>query len=147
MSIKLRLVGCDRYNVKGELYEKGKVYMVNDTKAKILLNKEDTFGRPYFAQYFPEAGKSKNQRIAEAAAKAATKAAAIAAKEEEVVDRIIDAVDPNEVPDAPFDPDASVDVTEEEVVDTDDDPDLDEDNEPNPEEIDEDRDDGSAVEV
>jgi hypothetical protein len=138
---KLRLVGCERYNFRGELYQKGKVYHVGDNKAQIMLRAEDSFNRPYFAAYVaPE--KSREDRIASAAAKAA----AAAAREELQADEAIERPDGSEpsdsVPDETVDPEASIEV------DTDDDPDLDEDDEENSEEVDvEDRDDGTAVVV
>jgi hypothetical protein len=136
---KLRLVGCKRYNFKGELYEEGKVYMVGDAKATLMLRKEDEFGRPYFAPYVAPA-KTANQRIAEAAAAAALKAAEEASRfEEEIVVRE-DGSETVELVEAK-DPDAAIEV------DTDDDPDLDEDDEVNGEEFVEDRDDGTAVQV
>ena len=50
--VKLRLTGCDRYNFKGELYVKGKVYNVGDTKATIMQRKEEanTAGPPSLEQ-------------------------------------------------------------------------------------------------
>ena len=136
---KLRLVGCERYNFKGELYEKGKVYMVGDAKATLMLRKEDEFGRPYFAPYVAPA-KTATQRIAEAAAAAAIKAATEAARfEEEIVVRE-DGSETVELVEA-TDPDAAIEV------DTDDDPDLDEEDEVSSEEVSEDRDDGTAVQV
>jgi len=139
MGKKLRLVGCERYNFRGELYQKGKVYMVGDTKAQLMLRAEDDFGRPYFAEYVAPV-KSKVDRVAEAAAKAAAEAAR--AEIEEVVERP-DGSEPDVVETVEADPDASVEV------DTDDDPELDEEV-VNAEEVDvdeEDRDDGTAVVV
>lgn len=143
-SVKVRLTGCDRYNFKGNLYEKGKVYMISEVKAKIMLRKQDEFDRPYFTVYVaPE--KSKEQRIAEEAAKALAAATAKIEAEEE---NLVEIEDVEEVED-----DVPV---ESEEVDTDDDPDLDEDTPANPEELlveedsedeDKDRDDGTAVEV
>ena len=40
-AVKIELVGCERYNFKGELYLRGKVYRVGDAKATILLRDED----------------------------------------------------------------------------------------------------------
>ena len=140
--MKIKLVGCERYNFGGELYEKGKVYNVGESKGTILLRKEDEYGRPYFATWV-KAAKSEKQAIAERAAKIAIAAAAAAAVEEDeaiiVVDDEVDVVEE-------VDPDATVEV------DTDDDPELDEEDPENPEEFDpdaedEDRDDGTAVEV
>ena len=142
--VKVRLVGCERYNFKGELYEKGKVYMVGEAKATIMLRKEDEFKRPYFATYV-KPSKSKAQRVAEAAAAAATEAAARVAAEEEEIVEYPDGSEPADDVVVEDDPDAAVEVE----VDKDDDPDLDEEDESNPEEVevDEDRDDGTAVEV
>ena len=136
---KLKLVGCDRFNFKGELYEKGKVYMVGESKAAIMLRKEDDYGRPYFAAYVKPA-KSEKQRIAEEAARLAIAAAAAEVEEEENVVVYEDGSE-DEVEMAEGNP--------EEVVDKDDDPELDEEDPENPEavEVDEDRDDGTAVEV
>ncbi len=143
-AVKMRLTGCDRYNFKGELYEKGKVYLVGEAKATLMLRKEDENGRKYFTPYV-KPSKSKSERAAEAAAKAATAAIeAVEREEEELVVRE-DGSEPDDDLEVEFDPDAP-DVPE--VVDTDDDPDLDEDGPDNPEEVvDEDRDDGTAVEV
>ena len=142
--VKVRLVGCDRYNFKGELYEKGKVYMVGEAKATIMLRKEDAFNRPYFAVYV-KPSKSKAERVAEAAAAAATAAAAQVTAEEEAVVEYPDGSEPADDAEEEVDPDAAVEVEE----DTDDDPALDEEDEVNSEEVDvdEDRDDGTAVEV
>lgn len=141
--VKLRLTGCDRFNFKGELYEKGKVYMVGENKAEIMLRKKDGFDRPYFTPYVAPA-KSRESRIAEAAAKAAIAAAKEAvAAEEEIVTRP-DGSEPEVAEEEPeVDPDAAVEVE----VDTDDDPELDEEDPENPEEVTEDRDDGTAEEV
>ena len=137
---KLRLTGCERFNFKGELYEKGKVYMVGEAKAAIMLRKEDDYGRPYFSPFVAQ-GKSKSQRVAEAAAAAAAQAAATAVEEEILVDRTgeepVDPVNPAEVV---VDEDAAVEVDM-------DDADLDDLDDPNPEEVLDDRDDGTAVEV
>jgi hypothetical protein len=137
---KLKLVGCERFNFKGELYEKGKVYMVGESKANIMLRKEDEYGRPYFAPYVKPA-KSDKQLLAEKAAALAIAAAAEAAAEEE---NVVVYEDGSEV-----DEEVAEGNPEEVEVDTDDDPDLDEDDEVNAEEVDvnEDRDDGTAVEV
>lgn len=139
--IKVKLVGCERYNFGGELYEKGKVYNVGESKGTILLRKEDEYARPYFATWVKPA-KSEKQAIAEKAAAIAIAAAAEAAAEEDeaivVIDDEVEVVEEG-------DTEAAVEV------DTDDDPSLDEDDEANPEEVDlsedEDRDDGTAVEV
>lgn len=137
--MKLKLVGCERYNFGGELYEKGKVYNVGESKGTILLRKEDEYGRPYFASYVKPL-KSEKQVIAERAAAIAIAAAAEAAVEEENVVVYEDGSEVEE-PVAEGNP--------EEVVDTDDDPELDEEDPENPEavEVGEDRDDGTAVEV
>lgn len=146
MSIKLRLVACDRYNFRGELYEKGKVYRVGDDKGKIMLRKKDEWQRPYFVKYEAVPEKSAVELAAEAAAAAAVAAAQLAAdegREEEVVDRP-DGSEPDEAePEVEFDPDTAVEV------DTDDDPALDEDTKSSGEEVpdDVDRADGSEVEV
>jgi hypothetical protein len=140
---KLRLVGCERFNFKGELYEKGKVYMVGDVKATIMLRKEDDYGRPYFVPYVAPA-KTRTDRIAEAAAAAAIKAAKeAAAVEEEIVVRPDGSEVVEEVVEE--DPEAAVEVE----IDKDDDPELDEEDPENSEEVDEDEDrrDGTEVEV
>lgn len=133
MGMKIKLVGCERYNFRGELYEKGKVYLVGDQKAELMLRAEDDFGRPYFAEY-RKPTKSEAQRKAEEAAAAAL-AAAQAAEEEIVVERPDESGDP--APEAP----PESDVVE---VDTDDDPSLDEGDDENPEVLEDDED---AVEV
>ena len=141
--VKVQLTGCDRYNFKNELYEKGKVYMVGEAKATIMLRKKDEYDRPYFTVYVKPT-KSKAQLVAEAAAKAAAEAAA-EFDEDEIVERP-DGSEPEAAePEVEVDPEAAVEVE----VDTDDDPSLDEEDEPNSEEVevDEDRDDGTAVEV
>ena len=58
MTVKIKLVGCDRYNFQGVVYQrlsedgkKPRVYGVSDTKAAILLRKENEFGRPYFVEW------------------------------------------------------------------------------------------------
>jgi len=144
MAIKLRLVGCDRYNFRGELYEKGKVYAVGENKAKLMFRAKDDYDRPYFVEYQAAPKKSAAQLAAEAAKAAAVAAAELAAAEnriEEVVERP-DGSEPDEAVEVPEpDPDAAVEV------DVDDDPALDEDPEPNQEEVEVDRDDGTAVEV
>jgi len=145
---KLRLTGCARYNYKGELYLKGKVYSVGDNKATNMLRDEDAFGRPYFVPYVKPA-KSKTQRIAEAAAAAAAKAAQ---EEAEIVIERPDGSEPDPTEDKVVAPDPE-EVSEEELADEhdEDDLDLDGEDEDNSEEVDddedEDRDDGSAVEV
>lgn len=134
MAMKIRLVGCERYNFRGELYEKGKVYLVGSQKAELMLRATDEFDRPYFAEY-RKPTKSEAQRKAEEAAAAAL-AAAKAAEEEVVVER----------PDG-SEPDPAPVVEEDEPVevDTDDDPDLDEDDDDNPEAIEEDDEDTVTV--
>lgn len=141
MGKMIQLTGCNRFNFRGETYENGKVYRVGDTKAALLLQKEDEFGRKYFSEYV----KPKKATAEEIAAKAAA-AALAAAREAETLEA--DVVErPDDSGDAPVDvvvdPDAAVEV------DTDDDPDLDLEDEPNPDEYDPeaDRDDGTAVEV
>lgn len=148
MAIKLRLVGCDRFNFRGELYEKGKVYRVGDDKGKIMLRKQDEYDRPYFAEYQAPPEKSAAVLAKEAAEAAALAAAELAAKEnrvEEVVDRP-DGSEPDKVVAEDLDPDAP---SEPEEVDLDDDPDLDEDTAGSDEEVSEDVDraDGSEVQV
>ncbi len=146
MAIKLRLVGCDRFNFRGELYEKGKVYRVGDDKGKLMLRKKDDWDRHYFAEYQAVPQKSAAE-LAAIAAKAAAVAAAELAEDENRVEEVVERPDGSE-PDAavvvaPDDPDAAVEV------DTDDDDALDEDTATNPEEVSEDVDraDGSEVEV
>ena len=124
--IKLKLVGCERYNFGGELYEKGKVYNVGESKGKILMRKEDNYGRPFFATYVKPL-KSEKQQIAEKAARLAIAAAAAAVEEEENEIVIEDEVEVVEE----VDPEAAV-----EEVDTDDDPELDEEDPENPDEVD-----------
>ena len=141
MAKKLKLVGCERYNFRGELYEKGKVYLVGDQKAELMLRTVDEFDRPYFAEYRKPLKSAAQQAAEEAAAAAA--AAAVAEAEAEVVERPDGSEPKDSVPETEVaDPDAAVEV------DTDDDPALDEEV-VNSEEIveDEDRDDGTAVEV
>ncbi len=139
---KLRLAGCERYNFKGELYEKGKVYIVGEVKATLLLRDKDEYDRPYFVPYVKPV-KSKAQIVAEAAAAAAI----LAAVEEEIVERP-DGSEPQVAEDGP-----EVEQPTEVDVDMDDDPSLDEEDEPNPNEVVEeeelvsDRSDGSEEEV
>jgi len=139
--VKIQLSGCDRYNYKSELYEKGKVYIVGEAKAAILLRDKDDYDRPYFTPY-QKPTKSKAHRVAEAAAAAAAKAATAAAEE------IVTRPDGSEQQD---DVVIAVEQPEEIVVDKDDDPSLDDEDADNPEEFnpdeEEDRDDGSAVQV
>lgn len=136
MAMKLKLVGCERYNFRGELYERDKVYLVGDQKAELMLRAVDEFDRPYFTEYRKPL-KSEAQRKAEEAAAAAV-AAAKAEEEALVVER----------PDETGDPAPEVEVSESEEIDMDDDPELDEEDEENPEAVEEeDRDDGTAVEV
>jgi len=140
--IKLRLVACDRYNFRGELYERDKVYLVGENKAKVMLRKQDQWDRNYFTEYRAAPEKSAAVLAQEAAEAAAVAAAQLAADEnrvEEVVERP-DGSEPDEAPaEAVFDPEASVEV------DMDEDPALDEDTEGSSEEVD--RADGSEVEV
>ncbi len=141
---KIKLVGADRYNYRNELYKRGKVYAVGESKATNMLRSEDDYGRPYFVPYVkPE--KSQAQVVAQEAAAAAVRAAeaVIAESVPDIIDRPdgSEPVDPMEaVNEAEVDPEAAIEV------DTDDDPALDEDDGDNAEEVD-DRDDGSAVEV
>lgn len=145
MAIKLRLVACERYNFRGELYEKGKVYRVGEDKAKLMLRKKDEYERPYFVEYEVVPEKSAAQLAADAA-KAAAVAAAKLAQDENRVEEVVERPDGSE-PDEPVaevvvDPEAAVEVDE------DDDPALDEDTVGSSEEVvDEDRSDGSEVQV
>lgn len=50
MSIRIKLVGCNRYSYKGELFEKGFEYDLDDNKARTLLLSNDDYGRPFFAR-------------------------------------------------------------------------------------------------
>jgi hypothetical protein len=50
MTIRIKVVGCQRYSFKGELFDKGFVYDLEDGKARELLNKQDDYGRAYFAR-------------------------------------------------------------------------------------------------
>ena len=52
MTIRIRLAGCSRYSYgpKGELFEKGFFYDLDDEKARTLLTKQDDYGRPYFVR-------------------------------------------------------------------------------------------------
>ncbi len=145
--VKLRLTGCSRYNFKGELYESGKVYLVGEVKAKLMLRKEDENGKKYFTPYV-KPSQSRSERAAQAAAIAAK--AAIEAVEREEADIVVredgsEFVAGSEEDVTVDDPDAAVEVE----VDKDDDETLDEDGPVNSEEVDvaEDRDDGTAVEV
>ncbi len=138
---KIKLVGCLRYNYKGELYKRGKVYAVGEAKATNMLRAEDNYGRPYFVPYVkPE--KSQAQLVAQKAAAAAARAAeaVIAESVPEIVDRPDGSEPDTDEVVSEADPDAAIEV------DTDDDPTLDDDDGPNSEEL-EDRDDGSAVAV
>jgi nucleotide-binding universal stress UspA family protein len=105
MGMKLKLVGCERYNFRGELYERGKVYLVGDQKAELMLRSVDEFDRPYFAEYRKPL-KSEAQRKAEEAAAAAL-AAAQAEEAEELVER----------PDDSGDAAPEVEVSESEEID------------------------------
>lgn len=126
MGMKLQLVGCERYNFRGELYERGKVYLVGSQKAELMFRATDDFGRPYFAEYRKPL-KSDAQKKAEEAAAAALAAAQI--EEEAIVVERPDGSEPDAAPEVEVDEDAAVEV------DTDDDPDLDEDDDENPEAI------------
>jgi len=157
--IKLRLVACERYNFRGELYERGKVYSVGENKATLMLRQQDTFSRNYFAKY-REVPKKSAKELAAIAAEAAAVAAALEAEAEGRVEAVVqrpDGSEPNKV-----EVEEVVAQPVEVKVDTDDDPALDEDNKPNPEEVvvdekvdekvdeadeDADRADGSEVEV
>lgn len=142
MAMKMKLVGCERYNFRGELYERGKTYLVGDQKAELMLRATDDFGRPYFTEY----RKPLKSQVEKAAQKAALAAAAAAKAEEEAL--VVARPDGSEPADSVAE-EADTDVEEIEV-DTDDDPSLDEDDDENPEAVEDedgDRDDGTAVEV
>lgn len=124
MTKKLKLVGCARYNFRGELYEQGKVYLVGSQKAELMMRATDEFDRPYFVEYQPPT-KSDAQKRAEAAA-----AAAVAAAEAEEAAVLVERPDESGDP-APEMPDADAAVE----VDFDDDPELDKDIEGSAEEI------------
>lgn len=153
--IKLRLVGCERYNFRGELYEKGKVYAVGETKATLMLRQEDQFSRKYFEKYTAAPKKSAKQLAAEAVAAVAEAAAIAAAESEGMVSAVVERPDGSE----PNKPDLAEVVVQPVAIDTDDDPALDDDSKTNPEEVvveeedeedadaDVDRADGSEVEV
>ena len=142
---KISLIGCERYSYKGELYEKGKVYLVGEAKATNMLRAKDDYDRPYFVPYVKPV-KSEAEQIAQAATKAAVDAAAKVVADAAAIERPdgSEPVDPAEVAAAAA---ADPEAIEEVVIDTDDDPTLDEPDEANPEEVVADRDDGSAVEV
>lgn len=55
----LMLVGCERYNLNGETYERGRRYSLGESKANLLLSRKDDLGRVYF----------KDEEAVEAAAK------------------------------------------------------------------------------
>ena len=141
MAMKIKLVGCERYNFRGELYEAGKVYLVGNDKAELMLRAVDDFDRPYFVEY-RKPTKSAAQKEAEAAA-----AAALAAAQAEEALQVIERPDGSEPDPAPAEPDAEAPVE----IDTDDDPELDGEDVVNPEaldlEVEEDRDDPEAVQV
>lgn len=139
--IRIRLVGCERYNYKGELYMKGKVYAVGESKAAIMLRDKDDYDRPYFVPYVKLVNeKSAKQKAAELAAELAK----IAAEEDEGDPDVIERPDGSEPDKTDIDPDK---VDQPVPVDTDDDPSLDDDDAENTEEVDVDRADGSEVEV
>jgi len=141
-NIVLKLVGCERYNFRGELYLSGKVYRVGDIKGAKMLRSQDEYGRPYFVEF--NAAPKKVDVVAQAAAAAAAKAAlALAEEEDEVVDRP-DGSEPIEPAQIAAD---ERDDTPEEVDTDEEDLDLDADDEDNSEEVSDDRDDGSAVNV
>lgn len=61
MSKKIKLVGCKRFNHKGELFlQSDGVYVMSDERAAYLLNQtDDQTGFPYFEEYQgPEEGKN-----------------------------------------------------------------------------------------
>lgn len=50
MTVRIRLVGCENYNYKGELFKKGYAYKLTRLKAENLLRKRNEHsGMPYFA--------------------------------------------------------------------------------------------------
>ena len=46
--VKIKLVGAINFNFRGEVFEKGPIYMFEQTKADGLLARVDDDGRPYF---------------------------------------------------------------------------------------------------
>lgn len=151
--IRIRLVGCERYNFKGELYLKGKVYAVGENKAKIMLRDTDDYERPYFVPYV----KMKNHKSAkQVAAELAAALAKAAAEEDEEEIEIVERPDGSE-PQPVADGAVVEEVVEQPVevdVDTDEaDLDLDGEDETSSEEVDVDEDedadrsDGSEVKV
>lgn len=49
--VKLRLVGSNRYTIKGEMYEHGRDYTVSPELAQELLSQRDPHtGMPYFEE-------------------------------------------------------------------------------------------------
>lgn len=50
MTIRIKVVGCQRFSLMGEIFEKGFVYDLDDAKARLLLGKVDDYGRLYFAR-------------------------------------------------------------------------------------------------
>lgn len=44
----IRLVGCKRYSYKGELFEQGFDYDLDEVKSSYLLRQKDELGRNYF---------------------------------------------------------------------------------------------------
>jgi len=50
MSIRIKLVGCERFSLMGELFEKGFFYDLSEDKARTLLKKTEERGRPYFVR-------------------------------------------------------------------------------------------------
>lgn len=40
---------AERFNHEGQIYEKGRVYGVPETRAEILIRKHDHWGRPFFS--------------------------------------------------------------------------------------------------
>lgn len=150
--IRIRLVGCERYNFKGELYIKGKVYAVGESKAAIMLRDEDDYGRPYFVPYVKLENKKSAKQIA---AELAAELARIAAEEDEDEPDVIERPDGSE-PQPVADGAVPEEVVEQPVpvVDTDEsDLDLDGKDETSSEEVDvnedddADRADGSEVKV
>ena len=50
MAIRIKLIGCQRFSLMGELFEKGFFYDLPDEKARLMLQKVDDGDRPYFAR-------------------------------------------------------------------------------------------------
>lgn len=88
----VKLVGCGRYGYKGQLYERGKLYDVNDDAlSTYLLQQVDDFGVRYFREVSAEdkkAAQDRAKKIIEAK-KAAEAAAAL-----ELIERDTDSGEP-----------------------------------------------------